>query len=85
MAKSKLYRNLKPGDKFQVIDLTFLSTHGRTHTVTVTSVQETKRAWFTNRRQWAIHGNYPWWFGGPIMAYSDDRVELMVESGVSNV
>lgn len=75
--KTKLYRNLKPGDRFTVIDLSFTSTHGRASTVTVSKVHETSKAWFSGKRQWAVHGDYPWWFTGPIHAYSTDRVELV--------
>jgi hypothetical protein len=75
--KTKLYRNLKPGDQFTVVDLTYPSAYGRAAAVTVTGVREAGPAWFTGKRQWEIHGTYPWWFRGPIMAYSTDRVELI--------
>lgn len=74
--RSKLYRNLKPGDKFAIADNT--SGKLRSAVITVSSVHETKRAWFTGRRLWQVHGNYPWWWPFPITAYSDERVELIM-------
>ena len=76
-ATSKLYRNLKAGDKI-LLQTGFGIKDYRTHVLTVTRVQETRRAWFTGRRQWMVLGNYPWWFPGPILSYSDDRTELVV-------
>ena len=79
MTKSKLYRNLKPGDQFKVETGYGISRY-MWHIVTVSSVKETRRAFFTGKRQWAVYGDYPWWFSGPIHAYSYDRVTL-VEKG----
>jgi hypothetical protein len=72
MRKTKLYRNLKKGDQFMV-----KREDGKTAIVTVNRVQETIKAWFSGRRQWEIHGDYPWWWNFPIRAYSNDRVELV--------
>ena len=77
-ATSKLYRNLKLGDKF-VVSTDLSCPRQYRAVVTVTAVQETSRAWFTGRRQWVVHGNYPWWWTLPIRAYSDDRTDLVVE------
>ena len=71
---SKLYRNLKPGD---VIRIETVSLPYRSALLTVTHTQECERAFFTGKRQWAIHGNYPWWFPGPIRAYADERVNVV--------
>jgi len=73
--KTKLYRNLKPGDTLTVETGWGIRPY-RHAVVTVSKVYETRRCWFTNRKQWAVCGDYPWWFGGPIHAYSDERVEL---------
>jgi hypothetical protein len=77
--KTKLYRNLKHGDKILVADATNNngSVGGRTAIVTVSCVQETRSGRISGKRQWAVHGNYPWWFSGPILAYSTDRTELV--------
>lgn len=72
MPKSKLYRNLKPGDKFTVG-----REDGKRATVTVSSVHETKRAWFSGKRQWIVNGDYPYWWSVPIHAYSTDRIDLV--------
>jgi len=72
MAKSKLYRNLKCGDKFRV-----RREDGISAIVTVSQVQETRKAWFSGKRQWEVHGNYPWWWMTPIRAYSNERCNLV--------
>jgi hypothetical protein len=74
--RTKLYRNLKPGEKITLLDQT---TPGktRTHTLVVSHVQETCRAYFTGKRQWVVHGNYPWWWSNPITVYSTDKVEVV--------
>lgn len=75
MRKSKLIRNLKPGDKFTVMDDT--GDRLRTCTVTVSSVRETRRAWFSGKRQWEVSADYPWWWPFPVRGYSTDRINLV--------
>lgn len=72
--KSKLFRNLKKGDKFEVIADN--GRHCRTAIVTVTSVQECSRGWFDGKRRWQVNGNYPWWFMLPVRATHDERTDL---------
>lgn len=79
--KTKLFRNLKPGDKFVVYrdilgveKLKVSQTHA---IVTVISVQETTRAHFSGKRQWQVNGNYPWWWVTPICAYANEKTELV--------
>jgi hypothetical protein len=74
--KSKLYRNLRPGDKFRVTDRTDGGKE-RTAIITVSKVQEGRVGHFTGERRWEVHGDYPWWFQGPVVAYSGDRVNLV--------
>ena len=76
MAKSKLYRNLKPGDKFRVESAYKIGLY-RSHIVTVSAVHETCRGYFSGKRQWEVSGDYPYWWNGPIRAYSDDRTDLV--------
>lgn len=71
-AKSKLYRNLVPGDRFRV-----WREDGKTDIVTVSHVRECPHAWFSGRRQWEVLGNYPWWWTAPIRAYANERVDLV--------
>lgn len=73
--QSKLYRNLKPGDQFRV-ETGWGMPVSRSAVVTVTKVYETHRAYATGRRQWVVHGTYPWWWTGPIHAYADERVDV---------
>ena len=75
MPRSKLIRNLKPGDRFTIIDVD----GKRTATVTVQAVQETRMGYFTRKRRWEVivQGGYPWWWGcSPMVGYSDSRIEL---------
>lgn len=72
---TKLYRNLKKGDKIVLLDETDYPKI-RKHILIVSSVRECSRAWFTGKRQWEVSGNYPFWFPFPIRAYSNDRTEL---------
>lgn len=75
--KTKLYRNLKPGDQFR-IETGYGIKQYRSAIITVTRVEETQRAYFSGKRQWAVYGNYPWWWGStPVTAYSTDKVELV--------
>lgn len=74
--RSKLWRNLKPGDKFRV---SCAGVPYREKVCTVTKVQEVRRAWFSGKRQWEIHADYPWWWPCPIRAYADERTELVTE------
>lgn len=69
--KTKLYRNLKPGDKFKVY-----REDGRSYTVTVYRVQESTRSWYTGKRQWEVLGDYPFWWTTPIRAYHDEKTTL---------
>ncbi len=79
--RTKLYRNLKPGDRF-IVETDWVIKEHRTAVVTVSCVKETYICPFTSKRQWRVLGNYPWWFSGPIHVYSDERVELCVTEDV---
>jgi hypothetical protein len=75
MRKTKLGRNLKPGDKIQLVD--GISSKPRTALCTVDRVYETRRAWFSGRRMWRVAlKDKPWWFGPEIMCYSNERFEV---------
>ena len=76
MAETKLYRNLKAGDKFVVHDNTDPKKH-RTAVVTVSGVREIARGFISHKRQWEVSGDYPWWFVHAIIAYSTDKVEVL--------
>lgn len=70
MKLTRLYRNLKKGDKFVV------RFENKSTIVVVSSVNETRRFHFSGKRCWEIHANYPWWFPGPIRGYSTDKIEI---------
>lgn len=73
MAKTKLIRNLKKGDKFVV-----RREDGVSATITVQGVQETQRAWFTGKRQWeVIAHDWPFWWCFGLRGYSTDRIGLV--------
>ncbi len=74
--RTKLCRNLKPGDRFTV-ETGWGVKQYLSAIVTVNSVEKTGRDWFAGKHQWIIYGDYPWWWGRPIYAYSTDRVELV--------
>ena len=75
MAKSKLYRNLKPGDRFKV-ETGYGIKQYLSAVVTVSSVEKVGRNRFSGKQQWAVYGDYPWWWGRPIHAESSERCEL---------
>jgi hypothetical protein len=74
--KTKLVRNLKPGDVIHVTDAVQLP--AKTHRVTVRRVQEGPRGWFSGKRMWRayfepqlMHGSWTY-----ITGHSKDRVEV---------
>ena len=67
MKLTRLCRNLKCGDKFTV------RFENKSTVVKVSVVQET-RNFHSRKRIWEIHANYPWWFPGPVIAYSTDKM-----------
>lgn len=73
-ARSKLVRNLRPGDVIEVTDATHYPS--RTHRVTVTRVCET-RPGLSGRRMWEASFtptvSFTW---RTITAYSDTRIEV---------
>lgn len=71
--KTKLYRNLKPGD---IISVECNITDYRKEYVKVNRVQETTKYWHSVKRIWEIHGEYPWWWPGPIRAYSNEKCDV---------
>lgn len=73
--KSKLYRNLKPGDNILLIDCS--SARMRHCVLTVSSVVKTINL-FSHKSEWIVNGNYPWWWTIPIHAYGNERVQLCV-------
>jgi hypothetical protein len=75
--KSKLFRNLKPGDKFKVETGYGIEPH-KEAIITVSKVEEART--HSRIRQWAVYGSgYPFWFPGPVMAEHDERTELVLE------
>jgi hypothetical protein len=72
--RTKLYRNLKPGDRIMVRDAT--GEKSRAALVTVLRVQECRAGYITGKRRWEVIADYPWWWHSPITAYSDDRTEV---------
>ena len=62
MVKSKLYRNLKVGDKFEVYTdkSTGVNYH---HTVTVSHVKKVYSRCYFGRYAYMIYGNFPFWWG----------------------
>ena len=77
MAKtpSKLFRNLKPGDRFVVSAESGLRTV--THVVNVTIVRDGGHNYFTGKREWVVHGTYPWWWSRAIRATYNERTEVL--------
>lgn len=72
MSKSRLVRNLKPGDRLRVIG------DNESRIVTVSRVQETRAGFLTKRRMWeAILSSPPFWFPNTITGYHDTRVEVL--------
>jgi hypothetical protein len=74
MARSKLLRNLKPGDRYTIQGT---EPHQRL-TLTVLRVEETSMGCFTGKRRWAVHSveRRPFWFQFPVIGYSDERIAL---------
>jgi hypothetical protein len=73
MARSKLVRNVKRGDKFRI-----RSERYEAVVTAASDAQETRSGHFTRRRQWMIPANYPWWWGASaVTGYSDTRIELV--------
>lgn len=76
-AKTKLFRNLKPGEKF-VVETGYGVKQHYSSVVTVSCVRETCLSWLTGKRQWNVFGNFPWWWGGKCTTIgSKDRVEVL--------
>lgn len=74
--KTKLIRNLKPGDKFKISSVSW---HSHEATVEVARVQETRYG-LLRKRRWEVivKGGYPWWWGCvPVSGYHNDRIELV--------
>jgi hypothetical protein len=74
--KTKLIRNLKPGDVIQVTDATRYPS--KVYRVTVTRVQESTRYSFSGKRTWdafftphLMHGSWC-----SVWGYSDDRMDV---------
>ena len=74
--RTKLIRNLKPGDKFGV-RTDFPGEKHRHAVVTVSCVQETRRGFMTGKRTWEVIGDYPWWFPHCITGYHNEKIELL--------
>ncbi len=77
MTKSKLYRNLKPGDKFEVVIDT--PKFRAVAVVTVSDVKRMPSMRFSDRGRaiYYVYGDFPFWWGQDyIRAYSDERTEL---------
>ena len=77
MTRTKLFRNLKPGEQFQVI----LDIPGHPYTastVTVTSVERIAKPRKYGISFWRVYGDFPlWWCCPYLVAYSDERTELV--------
>lgn len=70
--KTKLIRNLKPGDKLQI------RSESRSAVVTVRRVQEIPQGIATGRRRWEVSADYPFWWGlTGVIGYSSDRIEVL--------
>lgn len=78
MAKSKLFRNLKAGDKF-VVETGYGIKDYRTAVVTVHEVRRiAEKGCFTGKTQWNVYGTFPaWWGSNHTTVYATDRVELV--------
>ncbi len=74
--RTKLVRNLRPGDVIEVTDA--VGYPARTYRVTVTHVQETRPGIASGRRMWQAAFTPALRFGSwsTITGYSDDRVEV---------
>ena len=78
MAKSKLFRNLKAGDKF-VVETGYGIKDYRTAVVTVHEVRRiAEKGWFTGKTQWNVYRTFPaCWGSNHTTVYATDRVELV--------
>jgi len=73
--RRKLARNLRTGDQFVVYTDRGMGVE-YTNVVTVSRIDTRMSGFYRNRKEYIIHGDYPWWFDGPLMCDSDEYIEL---------